>query len=110
MASQYPQSGTQSARKPEQSGSQFKDEDKGLVDKGFFAIVRHPSYTIEWFMFFLISARTFSPGTLLWLGAVLPFTHYWLRSERDDHFMGESNPDYPNYRKRVPYKYVYGLV
>lgn len=33
MASQYPQLGTQSASKPDQSGSQIKDEDKGLVDK-----------------------------------------------------------------------------
>jgi ElaB/YqjD/DUF883 family membrane-anchored ribosome-binding protein len=33
MANQYPQSGTQSARRPDQSRSQIKDEDKGLVDK-----------------------------------------------------------------------------
>ncbi len=33
MASQNPQVGTASARKPESSGSKFKDEDKRLVDK-----------------------------------------------------------------------------
>ena len=33
MASQYPQTGTTSARKPEASGSHLGDADRGLVDK-----------------------------------------------------------------------------
>ena len=83
--------------------------DKGLVDWGFFRIIRHPSYGIEWFMFFLLSAKTLE-SNLLWLGALLPFLHYYLRSERDEAFMRASNPDYRRYRRQVRYKYVYGLV
>jgi protein-S-isoprenylcysteine O-methyltransferase Ste14 len=82
--------------------------DKGLVDHGFYAAVRHPSYTLEGVMMFLIALKTVHTPAQ-WAGAALPILLYWLRSERDEDFMAASNPDYAAYRQRVPYKFIPGL-
>lgn len=82
--------------------------DKGLVDRGFYSVVRHPSYTLEPLMFGVLYLNRITDP----IGAVGLLAHpfmYWWRSERDDHFMGIANEDYPAYRERVPYKFVPGL-
>lgn len=82
--------------------------DKGLVDTGFFEVVRHPIYTLEALVLFFGAARSLtSPG--VWVGATLFLVLYWFRSERDDVFMTASNPDYLAYRERVPYKFLRGF-
>ena len=83
--------------------------DKGLVDRGFFAVIRHPNYTLEACMFFLLCARGFD-GAATVLGASFYLFTYWLRAEREEVFMGASNPDYAGYRERVRWKYLPGLV
>ncbi|MBN2194578.1 MAG: hypothetical protein JW751_17305 [Polyangiaceae bacterium] len=83
--------------------------DKGLVDTGFYSVIRHPSYTLEGPMLFLVAAKSLGSG-LMWVGAAMPFLQYWLRSEREDVFMSASNPEYPGYCARVPYKFIRGLV
>jgi|GEM_PF-1235130 len=83
--------------------------DKGLVRRGFYSVIRHPSYTLEGPMLFLVAAKTLGPG-LMWVGAVMPFLQYWLRSEREDVFLAASNPEFGAYRAQVPYKFIRGLV
>lgn len=84
--------------------------DKGLVDRGFYSVVRHPGYTLEVGMFLCLCLHGLS-SPINWLAAVLTFVvPYYLRSERDDHFMTVSNPDYPAYKLSVPYKYIPGLL
>jgi protein-S-isoprenylcysteine O-methyltransferase Ste14 len=82
--------------------------DKGLVSHGFFAVVRHPCYTLEAVMFLLLEA----PGYTTWREWVAGLSIvwlYWLRSEREDAFMGESCPEYPAYRLAVPYRFLPGI-
>lgn len=82
--------------------------DKGVRTTGFYGVVRHPSYTLESIMF----------GAVTWigwnhLGAVFTclvfLVIYWIRSEREDVFMTESNADYRRYRADVPYKLLPGI-
>jgi protein-S-isoprenylcysteine O-methyltransferase Ste14 len=82
--------------------------DKGLVSSGFFGVVRHPSYTLEALMFLLVEAPGYTSWRE-WLAGLSVAWLYWLRSEREDAFMGASNPDYAPYRHRVPDRYVPGL-
>lgn len=82
--------------------------DKGLRTTGFYAVVRHPSYTLESLMFLLTAIIAFTTfGN--WLHGLAFLFIYWLRSEREDHFMGVSNPGYADYRKETPYKYIPGV-
>ncbi len=84
--------------------------DKGLVNRGFFGVVRHPSYTLEVGMFACLSLQGLS-SPLNWLAVVVFFViPYYLRSEREDHFMTVSNPDFSPYKQAVPYKYIPGLL
>jgi len=83
--------------------------DKGLVTSGFFNIIRHPNYTIEFFMFLALFVRGFSTFTNVF-GVGFYFLIYWLRSEREEVFMEASNPGYAQYKKDVPYKYIRGLI
>ncbi len=83
--------------------------DKGLVDFGFFKIMRHPNYTLESFMFLAMSLRGMTHFTNV-LGVSFYFLTYWLRSEREEVFMERSNEQYTAYKKRVRYKYFPGLV
>jgi protein-S-isoprenylcysteine O-methyltransferase Ste14 len=82
--------------------------DKGLVDTGFYSFLRHPSYTLEAFMLILVYARMLQTGAT-WFGILVLVLLYWLRSEREDVFMAGSNPEYPEYRRRVTCKFVPGL-
>ncbi len=82
--------------------------DKGVRRTGFYSIVRHPSYTIEAFMLILMYSRGLS-SVAQWYSMGWFFFMYWIRSERDDQFMGASNPEYVEYRKQVPYKYIPGI-
>lgn len=81
--------------------------DKGLVDKGFFGVIRHPNYTLESFMFLMLALRGLGSAAAL-VAAAMHFVLYWLRSERDEQFMAVSNPDYEAYRQRVTSKFVPG--
>jgi len=82
--------------------------DKGVRTSGFYSVVRHPSYTLESVMFVMFSSRELSAfGQYIAVAGY--FLIYWLRSEREDQFMSESNPDYLTYRERVPYKFIPGL-
>ncbi|MCA9571307.1 MAG: hypothetical protein KC656_25885, partial [Myxococcales bacterium] len=82
--------------------------DKGLVDHGFYAVVRHPSYALESVMFVVLDIAGLTTWRQWWAVSSW-FLLYWMRSEREDDFMGEVNPDYAPYRQRVPYKYVPGI-
>ncbi len=82
--------------------------DKGVRTTLFYGVVRHPSYTLEPMMFCLLHAPGLS-GPLPFLAVSSYFFKYWLRSERDDQFMGIANPDYRDYREKVPYKFIPGL-
>ncbi|HHO50717.1 MAG TPA: hypothetical protein ENK18_07530 [Deltaproteobacteria bacterium] len=83
--------------------------DKGLRDTGFFTAVRHPSYTLEALMFMVM----FVPGLttpIQWITAGSFLLKYWLRSEREDHFLGVAmGPEHEAYRRQVPFKFVPGL-
>ncbi len=81
--------------------------DKGVQENGFYSVVRHPSYTLEPFMFLVLHlARLNSPAA--WLGHMIWPLKYYFRSERDDMFMSESNPDYVAYKKKTKWKFIPG--
>ncbi len=82
--------------------------DKGVRTSGFYSIVRHPNYTIESVMFVLFYCRELS-SVGQWIAVSGFVIIYWLRSEREDQFMGASNPEYLTYREKVPYKFIPGL-
>ncbi|MFT4623720.1 MAG: protein-S-isoprenylcysteine O-methyltransferase Ste14 [Myxococcota bacterium] len=82
--------------------------DKGLVDWGFYSVVRHPAYTLESLLFVamgMVGFTTLGP----WFGASVFIIQYYFRSEREDDFMKASNPDYVEYRERVVWKYIPGV-
>ena len=82
--------------------------DKGVRTSGFYSVVRHPSYTMEALMFFALELKGLSSGAQ-WFAAAMILVIYWLRSEREDVFMSGSNPEYLQYRKATPYKFVPGI-
>ncbi len=82
--------------------------DKGVRTWGFYGVVRHPSYTLEALMF-MVMYLSGASTPLQWLAASSYLLKYWLRSEREDQFMTEANPEYAAYRDRVPDKFVPGL-
>lgn len=82
--------------------------DKGVRTTGFYAAVRHPSYTLESLMFLAIGLP-WATTSAQWAVGVTFLVKYWLRSEREDHFMGAADPDYGPYREKVPWKFVPGL-
>ncbi len=82
--------------------------DKGVRTSGFYAVVRHPSYTMEVLMFLALELRGLS-GPAQWLAATMLLAIYWLRSEREDAFMHRSNPQYAAYRLATPYKFIPGI-
>src|SRR3569832_1684825 len=63
--------------------------DKGVRTTGFYSVVRHPSYTTEALMFVVVFLKGLTGGGQ-WLAAAMFFVIYWLRSEREDDFMGSS--------------------
>ncbi len=81
---------------------------KGLVDRGFFAVVRHPCYTLEAVMFLLLEAPGYTSAPE-WLAGLSIAWLYWLRSEREDAFLAATDPEHADYRARVPDRYVPGL-
>lgn len=82
--------------------------DKGVVGHFMYGIVRHPSYTLEPFMFLLVFAPIMSDGKH-YLTAMVLLVLYWARAERDDDFMSASNPDYLAYKESVPEKFFPGI-
>ena len=82
--------------------------DKGVRRTGFYSVVRHPSYTVEGIMFLMISCVGFTT-IYQWYGACWYFVLYFFRSEREDQFMTVSNPEFVEYKKQVPYKYIPGV-
>jgi protein-S-isoprenylcysteine O-methyltransferase Ste14 len=82
--------------------------DKGVRTTGYYATVRHPSYTLEVCMFILLELSGVT-GFAQWVGLAMFPLLYWLRSEREDVFMARSNPDYVRYQSATPYKFVPGF-
>ncbi len=82
--------------------------DKGVRRSGFYAVVRHPSYTMEVLMFLALELRGLS-GPAQWFAASMLVAIYWLRSEREDAFMRRSNPQYTAYQNTTPYKFIPGI-
>ncbi|NCG18013.1 MAG: hypothetical protein GWP91_03250 [Rhodobacterales bacterium] len=82
--------------------------DKGVRWNGFYSVVRHPSYTLEPLMFVILELNAFTTPAG-WLAASAYPIKYWLRSERDDQFMGNSNPEYVEFRKATRWKFIPGL-
>lgn len=82
--------------------------DKGVRTTGFYSVVRHPNYTVESTMFLIFYCRELSTP-IQWYAVAGFLFIYWLRSEREDQFMAASNPDYLEYRKKVPYKFIPGI-
>ena len=82
--------------------------DKGVRRSAFFSVVRHPNYTLEAAMFYV----SFLPDMTKpahYLSGLTYFITYWIRSEREDMFMTASNPEYAQYKKAVPWKFVPGI-
>ena len=82
--------------------------DKGVRTSGFYSVIRHPNYTLEVSMFFVTELIGLSAG-IQWLAIGMYFFLYWIRSEREDNFMGYSNPAYEPYRAATPYKFIPGI-
>ena len=83
--------------------------DKGMIENGYFGLIRHPNYTLESFLFFFYSVK----GLYGWenlIGLFFPYLMYYVRSERDEAFMRKSNPDYAAYAEKTKYKYIDGLI
>lgn len=82
--------------------------DKGVCSSGWYSVIRHPNYTLEALMFVMLELRG---ATGLPQGAAIGMfiLLYYLRSEREDHFMTNANPDYVSYKQQTPYKFVPGI-
>ncbi len=83
--------------------------DKGVQTRGFYSFVRHPSYTLEALMFVTLGLTGYATPMHYAIALVWP-VKYFLRSERDDQFMGASNPDYVAYREKVRWRYIPNLL
>jgi protein-S-isoprenylcysteine O-methyltransferase Ste14 len=82
---------------------------KGLVQNGFYRVVRHPSYTLEVLMLLCMELNGISSWRNIWGALVIIVFPYIFRAEREDQFMGVSDPGYKSYSSRVPDKYIPGL-
>ncbi len=82
--------------------------DKGVRTSGFYSVIRHPNYTLEASMFFVTELVGLAAG-VQWLGLSMYLFLYWIRSEREDNFMEWSNPDYVEYQKKTPWKFIPGI-
>jgi protein-S-isoprenylcysteine O-methyltransferase Ste14 len=82
--------------------------DKGVRTSGFYSIIRHPNYTLEAPMFLMVEMIGLT-SIFQWFSAAMWFLLYYLRSEREDHFMSQSNPDYLIYKEKTPYKFLPGV-
>ena len=82
--------------------------DKGVRTSGFYSVVRHPSYTLESLMFVVMYSRGLSTLTQ-WFAVSGFLVVYWLRSEREDQFMSESNPEFGSYKHKTSWKFLPGL-
>ncbi len=82
--------------------------DKGVCSTGWYSVIRHPNYTLEALMFVMLELRG---ATGLPQGAAIGMfiLLYYLRSEREDDFMTNSNPDYVSYKEKTPYKFIPGI-
>jgi protein-S-isoprenylcysteine O-methyltransferase Ste14 len=58
---------------------------------------------------FIYMSFVFLSGPLQWLAISAFIVKYWLRSEREDQFMSQSNPEYLAYKKQVPWKFIPGI-
>ena len=58
---------------------------------------------------FLVTELVGLSSGMAWLGISVYFFLYWIRSEREDNFMWYSNPEYTEYQKVTPYKFIPGI-
>ena len=82
--------------------------DKGVCTSGWYSVVRHPSYTLESLMFVMMELRGVT-GVHQIVAVGMYLFLYYVRSEREDVFMSHSNPDYQEYQKHTPYKFIPGV-
>src|SRR3989344_1913380 len=82
--------------------------DKGVRTSFFYGVIRHPNYTLEVCMFFVVELVGFTSG-IEWAAIIMFFFLYWIRSEREDNFMHYSNPAYTSYKRETPYKFIPGI-
>ena len=82
--------------------------DKGVRTRGFYAVIRHPNYTLEALMFVVMGLTALS-DPVQWFAISIFLLKYWLRSEREDQFMSCSNPEYVRYKTQTPWKFIPGL-
>jgi len=90
------------------SGSITRKEEHHVVDKGPYAIVRHPIYTG---LLTAAVATTIATGTLhTVLGTVLLIVAYWMKAKLEERFLREElGPEaYDSYRRRVPMLVPFG--
>jgi len=82
--------------------------DKGVRTSLFYNTTRHPNYALETGMFFATELVGLASG-MNWIGMLMIFFLYWIRSEREDNFMQYSNPAYAPYQQKVPWKFIPGI-
>lgn len=82
--------------------------DKGVVRTGFYSVIRHPSYLLEALMFIMIANIALS-GLLQYVAISAFLLKYWIRAEREDQFMTASNPEFSEYKKQTPWKFIPGI-
>jgi protein-S-isoprenylcysteine O-methyltransferase Ste14 len=82
--------------------------DKGVRTSAFYSVVRHPSYTLEAAMLVVLSLGGLATA-VNWLAVSTWIVIYCIRSEREDNFMSNSNPDYLTYKANTPFKFIPGV-
>jgi protein-S-isoprenylcysteine O-methyltransferase Ste14 len=90
------------------SGSITRKEEHHVVDKGPYAIVRHPIYTG---LLTAAVATAVATGTLhTVLGAIVLIVAYWMKAKVEEGFLREElGPEaYDSYRRRVPMLVPFG--
>lgn len=90
------------------SGSITRKEDHRVVDKGPYALVRHPIYTG---LLTAAVATAIATGTLhTVLGAIVLIVAYWMKAKVEEGFLREElGPEaYDSYRRRVPMLVPFG--
>ncbi len=88
---------------------------RGVVSRGPYAWVRHPAYAakniswwvgaLPWFIAHLAAPRIFVAGVV---GLAGWNAIYYLRAVTEERHLGQ-DPDYQDYRRKVPYRFLPGL-
>ena len=91
---------------------------RGIIRKGPFAIVRHPAYAAKNFAWWCVgfpaaiwagSTRSWEEGFLYIAGLIFLTSIYWARALTEERHLS-MDPDYREYCRRVPYRFIPRLV